>query len=224
MKRVCLLFFVLVSVFMQSVWADSPAAVFPSDAEVGTAVEVIADCMISVLATEYSQQDIDIPGTSVSMNTKKNLPEKITFRKTDPGDIAGRVSAFLSGGQKQTAGGFLSSLVRAAKDPYLSMLNYYLSGKNYERGAFSISGTVELSYPPEASFTGIFTALAVRKPEENLLTFRGNIGVSEAETGGTLTLSGTFVVSVDEYQSITVKSTDSFYINGREMKGGVFRF
>lgn len=219
-----LIFFLVAALIVSLPLAADESEHFPSPEEINQVMQVITDCFSASLAATYSEEHLELPSCSVSINTETYLPSRIAFFLANPYEFQLILKNEVAP-QKNLLSAILSLLQNQKADPLLSATYINLSSKNYQSNSYYVNGYINLMYPENTTLNDLSQFLLSREYTENSIKL--NLSLNVVKVSGnpvSVTFGGNFEMSVKEDGTINVSSLDSYTINGRLFEAGSFSF
>ncbi len=123
-----------------------------TEKDVSKGITVILDCISTSIVGEYTLKNISLPSSSIYVDTKTNLPHRISFFLVDPADFFEIIEKYI---KTYTASFNLSSDAEELS-PVLISLRDNLSSKHYSHSDYFLTGSVIISYPVELDLEEIY--------------------------------------------------------------------
>ncbi len=119
---------------------------------------------------------------------------------------------------------FLFFLDKTIADPLVSAVYVVMSSRGYASGDYLLSGSINFTYPEGATLDDVIAVWTTRENINQSIEMAVDIGVYGEKMERPLTVSGTFLMSVNEAGEIVVASVGEYTINTYRFQGGEFRF
>lgn len=200
-------------------YADEVSSPLPSG-DVENSLMVIMDCISASLVTECTDTSIKLPCSAVSMDEVVHLPRRIAYFLADPSEFVEALAP--SDSSKGLFTSFLSVLNTATENPMVSAVYVAMATRDYRQGDYLLSGSISFDYPEGATLDEVLTIWSDRVETEKGIEMKVDMKVYGKGLAEPVSLSGTFDMSIDKNGSITVKSADTYTINGYAYMGGEF--
>lgn len=219
-KRILIVFLSFLLAF-SGLYADDSEAL-PTTEEVGQALTVIMDCLSASLVTACTNSNIKLPNCTVSISQTTNLPLRIAYFLADPAEYCDALTPATEGnGLLATFFAFLNNTI---EDPLVSAVYVVMSSRGYSNGDFLLSGSINFTYPEGATLEDVIDVWTTRINTNQSIGMTVDIGLYGVKMERPLTVSGNFVMSVNDEGEVVVSSVGEYIINSYHFQGGQFRF
>lgn len=219
-KRLLIVFLIALLAFSGLYASDSEP--LPTTEEVSQAITVIMDCLSASLVTSCTNSNIKLPNCTVSISQTSNLPLRIAYFLADPAEYCEALSP-----ANETTGffsTFFAFLSNSIQDPLASAVYLIMNSRDYSNGDFLLSGSINFSYPEDVTLDDVIAVWTTRVNTNQSIGMTVDIGLYGEKMNRPLTLSGNFVISVNDEGEIVVSSVGDYTINNYQFHGGQFKF
>ena len=219
-RRLTIVGLVSLLLFTSSLYAEETEAP-PTAEEVSISLTVIMDCISASLVTSCTDSDITLPCSSVSLDYRTQLPQRIAYFLADPAEFTDALAPSDSG-----YGFFavlMSLLNTAVEDPLVSAVYVAMSARDYQTGGYLLSGSITFEYPEGATLDDLLAIWSSREDTGQSIAMNVDMQVFGADMVRPLSISGHFDMSVAETGDIVVRSDGIYLINGLHYQNGEFR-
>lgn len=221
MVKRLLIIFLIASLAGSGLFA-SDSEPLPTSAEVSQALTVIMDCLSASLVTTCTNSSIKLPNCTVSVSQTSRLPLRIAYFLADPSEYCDALMPASEGNNFLSS--FLFFLDKTIADPLVSAVYVVMSSRGYASGDYLLSGSINFTYPEGATLDDVIAVWTTRENINQSIEMAVDIGVYGEKMERPLTVSGTFLMSVNEAGEIVVASVGEYTINTYRFQGGEFRF
>ena len=188
------------------------------------AMETIIDCVSSAFVSEYSTTRVTLPCTSIVMDQELDLPQRISFFLADPADFVQEMSKYTTSNGNVLVS-ILSIFNKTSSDPFLSAMYLLLTSKGYEQNEYLINGSIAFKYLQGTTIEQLSDIWISRKADpEEVLPINMNLVVYGKGLVQPVSISGSFMVFIDEQGLINIKPDDFFLLDGKEIRDVIFKF
>ncbi len=194
----------------------------PTIEEVNQALTVIMDCLSASLVTSCTKSNIKLPNCTVSMSQTSNLPLRIAYFLADPAEYCEALTPANEGNGLLST--FFAFLNNSLEDPLVSAVYVVMSSRGYSNGDYFLSGSINFTYPEGVTLDDVIDVWTTRVNTNQGIGLMVDIGLYGGEMERPLTVSGNFVMSVNDVGEIVVSSIGAYTINSYQFQGGQFKF
>lgn len=219
-KRFLIIFLIALLAFSGLYASDAETP--PTAEEVSQALTVIMDCLSASLVTSCTNSNIKLPNCTVSMSQASNLPLRIAYFLADPAEYCAALTPAYEGNSLLST--FLAFLSNSMEDPLVSAVYVVMSSRGYSNGDYLLSGSITFSYPEGVTLDDVIDVWTTRVNTNQSIGMTVDIGLYGGKMSRPLTVSGNFVMSVNDEGEVVVSSVGAYTINNYQFQGGQFKF